>query len=98
MTGICTPSTPLVPTDQVSQRLIVVTLNGTDLPPQNAIGGSVTFACTAGDIYSVVETDVNVVGNSLPSSATAGTVPTIPIVPTAVPTTPGPVLVSFTNP
>ena len=98
MTGIVTPSTSLIQADQVTARLITVVLNGTTLPVLDAISGSVIFACTAGDTYSVTQVDTNSFGASVTSPPTAGVVPTLVIPPTAVPTTPGAPVVTFTDP
>lgn len=98
MTGVVTPSSSLIQADQVTSRLMLVQLNGVTLTPLDAISGSVTFPCNAGDSYSVFETDVNIIGPSLPSPTTSGIVPVLVIPPTAVPTTPGAPVVTFTNP
>lgn len=98
MTGVITPSSSLIQADQVTSRLMTVIVAGAVLPPLDAISGSVTFPCNAGDSYSVIEADVNVIGQSLPSPATSGIVPVLVIPPTAVPTTPGAPVVTFTNP
>jgi hypothetical protein len=100
VTGIVTPS-PAVASDQDTDLSIIVQLNGgagialdAGAPP----GTTVSFPCNAGDTYSITQVDTNAAGQSPASAALTGTVPTIVVPPTAVPTTPGVPTVTFTNP
>jgi hypothetical protein len=100
VTGHVTPSAA-VATDQDNDMQILVSLNGganTVLDAGPPPGNVVTFQCNAGDTYSITQVDFNVVGASPASVALTGTVPTIVVPPTAVPTTPGVPTVTFTNP
>jgi hypothetical protein len=100
VTGVVTPS-PAVASDQDTDLTILVALNGNPAIALDAgapPGVTVSFACNAGDTYVITQVDVNVVGPSAASAALTGTVPTIVIPPTSVPTTPGAPTVAFTNP
>lgn len=61
MTGTVILS-PVVLTDHVIARSVVVTLNGTPLPPIDATTSQAQFACNDGDTGTVVDTDTNAAG------------------------------------
>ncbi len=63
MTGTVTLS-PLVATDHVSSRMVVVTLNGTELPPIEAITNAAQFTCSDGDTGTVTDKDINAAGDT----------------------------------
>ncbi len=63
MIGTVTLS-PLIASDHVSSRQVVVTLNGTDLPPIEAIDTPAQFTCAEGDTGTIVCTDVNAAGST----------------------------------
>lgn len=63
MTGTVSLS-PLVPTDHVSSRQVVITINGKPLPPIEALDSSAQFSCAAGDQVAVVDTDINAAGST----------------------------------
>lgn len=98
MTGTVTPS-PAVASDQDTDIQILVALNGAAplVLDASAAGSTVSFPCSAGDTYSITQIDFNVVGPSVASLPVTGTVPTIVVPPTAVPTQPGVPSVTFAN-
>ncbi len=83
MTGTVSLS-PLIASDHVSSRQVVVSINGTALPPIEAISTDAQFTCADGDAIIVVDTDINAAGStdSDPFSTTA----TLPLSPPAKPT------------
>ncbi len=78
---------PLVGSDHVSSRQVVVTLNGTDLQPIEAIDTPAQFTCSDGDTGSIVCTDINAAGStaSEPFPFTAS----LPLQPPAAPSVVG---------
>lgn len=73
----------LIASDHVSSRLVVVTINGTDLPAIEALDTPAQFTCSDGDAIVIVDTDVNAAGSTAsdPFSTTA----TLPLAPPAKP-------------
>jgi hypothetical protein len=86
---------PVVPSDQVSQRVLTwtdgTTVSTVTLDP-SATAASLTTA-SDGDTVQASIVDTNVVGNSQPSNTLSVVVPTLP---TAVPTTPAMLTITAT--
>lgn len=74
---------PVVATDHVSSRQVVVTVNGVALPPIEAVTTPAQFTCADGDSIIVVDTDVNAAGST--SSAPFATMATLPLQPPTAP-------------
>lgn len=89
---------PVVSGDQVTSRAVTFIQNGTTLPPVAALPTDITASipCNPGDAISFTVIDTNVVGPSMPSNSVSGTDP-FPV-PTAVPTTPTALTLTFTDP
>jgi hypothetical protein len=66
MTGTVSLS-PVVPSDHVSSRQVVVTVNATALPPIEAVTDPAQFTCNDGDTISIVDTDINAAGQTASS-------------------------------
>ena len=63
MTGTVALS-PVLATDHVTSRQVVVTINGTALPPIEAITNPAQFTANAGDVCVIVDTDINTAGST----------------------------------
>ena len=89
---------PVVSGDQVTSRAVTFLINTVPQTPVSAAPGETTasIACLPGDVVSYTLIDTNVVGPSLPSNSISGTDP-FPV-PTAVPTTPTAISISFVDP
>jgi hypothetical protein len=94
---------PTVPTDSVTTRTVTwsVLPGGTGAPvvTTHSLAASVTtdsLPCNPGDVVSFFVVDTNSVGSSSPSNTLTQTDPTPG--PTAVPTTPVALTLTFTNP
>jgi hypothetical protein len=101
-TAIATFS-PVVAIDQVTSRTANWTLvpggTGTPVTTTHSLPPTATtdtLPCSPGDVVSVDVDDTNAVGNSQDSNILSGTAPSP--APTAVPTTPTALTLSFTNP
>ncbi len=70
------------PTEHITSRAVTVTLNGTDLPVQEAITIPATFTANDGDTYSISVVDTNSVGSAPPGPPLAG----VAALPLTVPT------------
>ncbi len=82
MTGTVSLS-PLVASDHVSSRQVVVSVNGTELPPIEALDTPAQFTCADGDVIIVVDTDVNAAGST--ASDPFNTTATLPLAPPTKP-------------
>ncbi len=82
MTGTVSLS-PLVASDHVSSRQVVVSVNGTELPPIEALDTPAQFTCSDGDTIIVVDTDVNAAGST--ASDPFNTTATLPLAPPTKP-------------
>ncbi len=73
----------LIASDHVSSRQVVVSINGVEMPPIEALDTPAQFTCSDGDAVVVVDTDVNAAGSTAsdPFSTTA----TLPLAPPAKP-------------
>ena len=79
---------PVVGTDHVSSRMVVVTLNGTTtLPAIEGIDNPPQYTCNDGDSCSAVCTDINAAGQTA-SPAYVATA-TLPLQPPTQPTITG---------
>ncbi len=72
MTGTIALS-PVNPADHVTSRQVTVTLNGTALPPIEAVSSPATFTAADGDTYSISVVDSNSVGAAAPGPLLTGT-------------------------
>ncbi len=84
--------TDLVPNEHVSSRQVLVTINGTALPPIEAILSPAQFTCNDGDDVIVTPTDINAAGptEGAPFEVTAS-------LPLSPPTAPSVVGITFSD-